>query len=191
MFAPGDGGEAKFWLWVFIGADTVCFVMDPSRAGKVLAHHAGIDEDTGQLLPGADGEPRRLVISSDFYAVYQSAGRKAGGLVNLFCWSHLRRYFVRAGDANPLSCAARPMRGWHGIRDLYAAHDELMAAWQEAAAPPARGKQASAGRLEKAHEAWDAAITVIDETRTEQAKAPACKNPRRRPSRPWTASGTG
>ena len=40
--------------------------MDPSRAGKVLARHAGIDEDTGQLLPGADGEPRRLVISSDF-----------------------------------------------------------------------------------------------------------------------------
>jgi len=67
VFAPGDGeGPAKFWLWVFIGPDTVCFVMDPSRAGKVLARHAGIDEDTGQLLPGADGEPRRLVISSDF-----------------------------------------------------------------------------------------------------------------------------
>ena len=77
VFAPGDGdGPAKFWLWVFIGADTVCFVMDPSRAGTVLARHAGIDEDTGQLLPDADGGPRRLVISSDFYAVYQSAGRK-------------------------------------------------------------------------------------------------------------------
>ena len=168
---------AKFWLWVFIGADTVCFVMDPSRAGKVLARHAGIDEDTGQLLPGADGEPRRLVISSDFYAVYQSAGRKADGLVNLFCWSHLRRYFVRAGDANPAQ-----LRRWSDawldrIRDLYAAHGELMAAWQEAAAPPARGKQASAARLEKAHEAWDAAITVIDETRKEQAKAPGLQEP--------------
>ena len=42
VFAPGDGGgPAKFWLWVFIGADTVCFVMDPSRAGAVLARHAG------------------------------------------------------------------------------------------------------------------------------------------------------
>ena len=93
-----------------------------------MARHAGIDEDTGQLLPGADGEPRRLVISSDFYAVYQSAGRKADGLVNLFCWSHLRRYFVRAGDANPAQ-----LRRWSDawlarIRDLYAAHDELMAA---------------------------------------------------------------
>jgi len=178
VFAPGDGGgPAKFWLWVFIGADTVCFVMDPSRAGTVLARHAGIDEDTGQLLPDEDGEPRRLVISSDFYAVYQSAGRKAGGLVNLFCWSHLRRYFVRAGDANPAQ-----LRRWSDawldrIRDLYAAHDELMAAWQEAAAPPAQGEQASAARLEKAHAAWDAAITVIDETRKEQAKAPGLQEP--------------
>ena len=58
--------------------------MDPTRSGAVLARHAGIDEQTGQL----DGDgPRRLVISSDFYAVYQSAGQKADGLVNLFCWS--------------------------------------------------------------------------------------------------------
>jgi transposase len=178
VFAPGDGdGPARYWLWVFIGPDTVCFVMDPSRSGAVLARHAGIDEETGQLLPDEDGGPRRLVISSDFYAVYLSAGRKADGLVNLFCWSHVRRYFVRAGDANPAQ-----LRRWSDawlarIRDLYAAHDELMAAWQEAAAPPARGKQASAARLEKAHEAWDAAITVIDETRRQQAKAPGLQEP--------------
>jgi transposase len=48
VFAPGDGaGPAKFWLRVFTGPGTVCFVMDPSRAGTVLARHAGIDEDTG------------------------------------------------------------------------------------------------------------------------------------------------
>ena len=52
-----------------------------------------------------------------------------------------------------------------------------MAAWQEAAAPPAQGEQASAARLEKAHEAWDAAITVIDETRKEQAKGPGLAGP--------------
>jgi transposase len=67
VFAPREGdGPAKWWLWVFIGPDTVCFVMDPSRSGAVLARHAGIDEDTGQLTPGDDGGPRRLVISSDF-----------------------------------------------------------------------------------------------------------------------------
>ena len=38
VFAPGDGdGPAKWWLWVFIGPDTVCFVMDPSRSGHVQA----------------------------------------------------------------------------------------------------------------------------------------------------------
>ena len=91
----------RWWLWVFLGADTVCFVMDPTRSGAVLARHAGIEEKTGQLWPDTDGGPRRLVISSDFYAVYQAAGKKADGLVNLYCWAHVRRHFVRAGDANP------------------------------------------------------------------------------------------
>ena len=77
MFAPRDGdGPAKWWLWVFIGPDTVAFVMDPSRSGQVLARHAGIDEKTGQLTADEDGDPRSLVISSDFYAVYSSAGKK-------------------------------------------------------------------------------------------------------------------
>ena len=57
--------------------------MDPSRSGAVLARHAGIDEKTGQLTGDEDGGPRRLVISSDFYKVYESAGKKADGLVNL------------------------------------------------------------------------------------------------------------
>jgi transposase len=89
VFAPREGdGPAKWWLWVFIGPDTVCFVMDPTRSGAVLARHASIDEDTGQLTRNGDESgPRRLVISSDFYAVYQSAGKKADGLVNLYCWA--------------------------------------------------------------------------------------------------------
>ena len=46
------------------------------------------------------------------------------------------------------------------------------------AALPALGEQASAGRLEKAHEAWDAAITVIDVTRHQkQVKAPGLQEP--------------
>ena len=72
------------------GPDTVRFVMDPTRSGAVLARHAGLDEKTGQLTDDEDG-PRRLVISSDFYKVYESAGKKADGLVNLYCWAHLRR----------------------------------------------------------------------------------------------------
>ncbi|HYZ09343.1 MAG TPA: transposase, partial [Pseudonocardiaceae bacterium] len=101
--------------------------MDPTRAGGVLARHAGIDEDTGQLAGTADdGGPRRLVISSDFYSVYTSAGAKADGLVNLYCWAHLRRYFVRAGDANPDQLTYWTTAWLERIKALYAAHEQLM-----------------------------------------------------------------
>jgi transposase len=178
VFAPREGdGPAKWWLWVFIGPDTVCFVMDPSRSGQVLARHAGIDEKTGQLTDDEDGGPRRLVISSDFYAVYQSAGKKAGGLVNLYCLAHVRRHFVRAGDANPAQLTYWTDAWLERIRDLYAAHDELMAAWQAAAAPAPRDKAAAATRLDEAYAAWDEALAMIGEARKKQMAAPGLAEP--------------
>ena len=179
VLAPRDGdGPAKWWLWVFLGPDTACFVMDPSRAGTVLARHAGIDEKTGQLTPDDDdGGPRRLVISSDFYAVYQSAGKKADGLVNLYCWAHIRRYFVRAGDANPAQLTYWTAAWLERIKNLYAAHAQLMTAWAEAAAPAPREAAAAAARLEEAGAAWDEAIGVIDEARKTQMTAPGLQEP--------------
>jgi transposase len=178
VFAPHDGGgPAKWWLWVFAGPDTCCFVMDPSRSGAVLARHAGIDEETGQLTDDADGGPRRLVLSTDFYTVYESAGKKADGLVNLYCWAHIRRHFVRAGDANPAQLRYWTQAWLDRIRDLYRAHDELMAAWQENTAPAPQSKAAAAARLERAGRAWDGALTVIDETRKKQAQAPGLAEP--------------
>lgn len=178
VFAPGGGdGPAKWWLWVFLGPDTVCFVMDPSRSGAVLARHAGIDEETGQLTDAEDGGPRRLVISSDFYAVYQSAGRKADGLVNLYCWAHIRRYFVRAGDASPVQLRHWTEAWLERIRDLYAAHGQLMAAWQDAAAPAQQETAPAAARLQEAYQAWDDALAVIDAARKKQAQAPGLQEP--------------
>jgi len=178
VFCPDSGdGPAKYWLWVFIGADTCCFVMDPSRSGEVLARHAGLDKDTGQLLPHEDGGPRRLVLSTDFYRVYESAGNKAGGLVNLYCLAHVRRHFVRAGDANPEQLRYWTQKWLDRFRALYHAHDELTAAWQDSTAP-ARGQEtAAAERLEKAYAAWDAAIGVIDAERKKQAQAPGLQEP--------------
>jgi transposase len=178
VFAPREGGgPVKWWLWVFLGPDTVCFVMDPTRSGQVLARHAGIDGKTGQLADDEDGGPRRLVISSDFYKVYESAGKKAGGLVNLYCWAHVRRHFVRAGDANPVQLKYWTDAWLDRIRDLYAAHDGLMAARQENAAPAPQEKQAAAARLEDAYAAWDDALAVIDEARKKQAQAPGLAEP--------------
>jgi hypothetical protein len=172
VFAPREGkGPAKWWLWVFLGPDTVCFVMDPTRAGVVLARHAGIDDKTGQLTASADGGPRQLVISSDFYSVYTSAGKKSDGLVNLFCWAHVRRHLVRAGDANRARLAYWTRDWLERIRTLYAAHDELMAAWADAA-----GRAATA-RLEQARAAWDDAIGIIDAERRKQMAAPGLQEP--------------
>ena len=139
--------------------------------------HAGIDADTGQLTADKDGGPRRLVISSDFYSVYQSAGKKADGLVNLYCWAHIRRYFVRAGDANPAQLAYWTAAWLERIKGLYAAHEDLTAAWNAAAAPTPRDKTAAAARLDDAQAAWNAALTAIDETRKKQMAAPGLQEP--------------
>jgi transposase len=178
VFCPPDGdGPRKWWLWVFIGPDTVCFVMEPSRSGEVLARHAGLDTGTGQLLPDKDGGPRRLVLSTDFYRVYESAGKKADGLVNLFCAAHLRRHFVRAGDANPAQLGIWTRDWLDRFRDLYRAHDELTAAWMDSTAPAPREREAAAERLEKAYAGWDEAITTIDTVRKKQAQAPGLQEP--------------
>jgi transposase len=198
VFAPreADGpgnGPVKWWLWVFLGPDTACFVMDPTRSGAVLARHAGIDPATGQLTDqpaepgtgqptdqpdqagvvrgahGAEG-PRRLVISSDFYSVYSSAGRKATGLINLYCWAHVRRHFVRAGDANPDQLSHWTAAWLERIKNLYAAHEQLAAAWTDSIA-------GDAAALEHARTAWDEALGVIDAERTKQMASPGLQEP--------------
>jgi transposase len=175
VFAPREGdGPARWWLWVFIGPDTTCFVMDPTRAGAVLARHAGIDQKTGQL---AGEGPRQLVISSDFYAVYTAAGKKADGLVNLYCWAHVRRHFVRAGDANPAQLTGWTAAWLERIKALYAAHEQLMAAWAATAAPAPGRAAATAARLEEAHRAWDAALEVVDAERRKQMASPGLQQP--------------
>lgn len=92
MFTPREGdGPSRWWLWVFIGPDTTCFVMDPTRAGWCWP-----------ATPASTPEPASWPSpASRFYAVYTSAGSKADGLLNLYSWAHVRRYFVRAWDANP------------------------------------------------------------------------------------------
>ena len=177
VFTPDDGdGPARWWLWVFIGADTTCFVMDPTRAGAVLARHAGIDPGTGQLTAADDGGPGRLVISSDFYTVYASAGKKTEGLTNLYCWAHIRRYFVRAGDANPTQLACWTRDWLDRIKILYTAHEQLTDAWNASVAPGHAAAEA-ATRLDDAYTAWDTALQEIDTARQAQMKSPGLQQP--------------
>ena len=63
----------RWWLWVFLGPDTTVFHIDPTRSGDALRRHLGIDAETCSLQAG-----RRLLVSSDFFTVYQSLAQVEG-----------------------------------------------------------------------------------------------------------------
>jgi transposase len=86
----------RWWLWVFVAPDTTVFRIERSRSLAALNAHLGLDLNEDNTLP----QGRQLLLSSDFYAVYQSLGA-IDGVDNLWCWAHIRRYFIRAGHAHP------------------------------------------------------------------------------------------
>ena len=152
-----DSTGHKWWLWVFIAEDTVVFRMDPTRSNSVLDDQFGItaaDREAGALPDG-----RRLVLSSDFFVVYQSMAR-LDGVDALWCWAHIRRYFIRAGDAHTY---LRPWRDkWVArIADLYVAHKAMAAA--EPGSPEHHAAVA----------AFEQALAVMDTARRQQMAGPA------------------
>lgn len=146
-----DKENHRWWLWVFVTADTTVFVMDPSRSARVAAGQLGIDLGQTALEAG-----RRLVISSDFHKAYQCLAG-IDGVDALWCFAHIRRYFLRAGAAHPGElgqwCAAWTER----IAVLYRAHHAL------AAAIPGTGAH------EQALARYQRAFTSLDAARIQQA----------------------
>ncbi len=163
VFAAVEGKDShRWWCWVFVGPDTTVFRIAPSRSLAVLTEQLGIDtdDDTDTLtLP----EGRQLLLSSDFYTVYQSLGR-LDGVDNLWCWAHIRRYFIRAGDAHPELAAWAA--GWvERIAALYAAHTAL------GAATPASSTHTMAAAQ------FSAALNTIDAERRAQSCHPELLHP--------------
>ena len=143
----------RWWCWVFVGPDTTVFRIARSRSLAVPAEQLGIDVAAGELPAG-----RALLLSSDFYAVYQALG-SLDGVDTLWCWAHIRRYFIRAGDAHP------GLRGWTAawlerIGALYGAHTAM------AAAEPGSSAHGYAAAQ------FSAALNGIDAERTAQASRP-------------------
>ena len=98
------------------------FAMDPSRSAQVPAKVLGIDREQAALEAG-----RRLVISSDFYGAYQSLA-SIEGIDPLWCFAHIRRYFLRAGAAHP-DALGQWCHAWtQRFALLYRAHTALRAA---------------------------------------------------------------
>jgi hypothetical protein len=76
VFEDVEGkADHRWWLWVFVSADTICFDIDPTRTSSVLERHLGIDISAASLEPG-----RSLVVSSDFYSVSQQLATPSGPL---------------------------------------------------------------------------------------------------------------
>jgi transposase len=127
----------RHWVWVFVGKDSVAFYLKPSRGRDVVIEHLGlVRDDTGRLALPRDGE---LLLSSDFYTTYQSLGQEVAGIVNLWCWAHIRRYFLRCGEGHK-SCRAFAdawverikalYRSWHAYLIAPAGSDEEAEAFE-------------------------------------------------------------
>ena len=106
---PGKDGN-RWWLWVFGTDEATVFAIDPSRSAEVPAKVLGIYREQAALEAG-----RRLVISSDFYGAYQSLA-SIEGIDPLWCFAHIRRYFLRPAPLTPMRWASGATPGRSGSR---------------------------------------------------------------------------
>jgi transposase len=88
VFEIVDGKTGHtWWLWVFIGKDTIVYLLDMSRSSDTPEDHLG--ETIGKLVV-------------DRYSAYKALQAvKDGRLILAFCWAHVRRDFVRVGKGWP------------------------------------------------------------------------------------------
>ena len=115
VFVALEGKQGYgWWLWVLSGPDTVVYVLDASRSHAVPEGHYRAES--------------RGVLVVDRYSAYKAMiWVKDGVIVLAFCWSHVRRDFIRVGKGWPeLKTWAL---GWlRRIRALYQLNDRRLAA---------------------------------------------------------------
>jgi transposase len=84
---PGKAGH-RWYLWAFLSAAAVAFVLDARRAHEVPEEHLGT---------AATG-----ILSVDRYSAYKALAQVKGGQVVLaFCWAHQRRDFLTVAASWP------------------------------------------------------------------------------------------
>jgi len=109
VFEEVDGKDGyRWWLWVVITDDTVVFLLEPTRSAQVPREHLG--------------ENCEGIINADRYSVYKALGNK---IWVAFCWSHVRRDFVRIRDGY------RRLRNWGEawvarINELFELNDQRL-----------------------------------------------------------------
>jgi transposase len=120
VFIALEGKEGYgWWLWVVSGPDTVIYLLDASRSHTVPENHFRAES--------------RGVLVVDRYAAYKAMSWvKDGVLVLAFCWSHVRRDFIRVGKGWP-ELKAWALEWLRRIRLLYRLNDRRLAVPKDAA----------------------------------------------------------
>ncbi len=89
VFSILDGKEGHgWWLWFSLNKDTAVLLLDPSRSRKVPQNHYG-------------AESRGVLVVDRFSAYKAMSWVRRGVMVLAFCWSHVRRDFIRVGKGWP------------------------------------------------------------------------------------------
>jgi transposase len=109
VFVAREGKTGyRWWLWVFLGEDSVAFRLDPTRSHDVPEGHFPTDAD--------------MVLMVDRYSAYKAMAQvKRGTVVLAFCWAHVRRDFIKVGKGWPDS-KEWALAWLRRIRELYG-HD--------------------------------------------------------------------
>jgi len=106
----------RWWMWTFLGEDTVVFVLDSRRSHEVPEAHF-----TAGIL-------QTLMV--DRYSAYKSMRPVKDGVVLLaFCWAHVRRDFIEVAKGYPES---KPwaIEELTRIREVYRDHRKRIAKWE-------------------------------------------------------------
>ncbi len=83
---PGKSSQ-RWWLWVFLAADTVTYIMSPTRSTQVILDHLG---------KRAQG-----ILSVDRFSSYACYAAINAMVVLALCWAHVRRDFLKASIEDP------------------------------------------------------------------------------------------
>jgi transposase len=121
VFVIIEGKEGyRWWLWASLSQDTVAYLLDPSRAHEVPENHY-------------QAEARGTLVVDRFSAYKAMSQVKQGLMVLAFCWSHVRRDFVRVGKGWP-QLKTWALEWLRRIRVLYQLNDRRLAAEKGSAA---------------------------------------------------------
>jgi len=102
----------RWWLWAFLGEDTVVFRIASSRGHEVPQEH--YPEDI------------RAFLMVDRYSAYKAMVQvKSGVVVLVFCWAHVRRDFIAVGKGWP-ELADWALAWLRRIREIYRLNRERL-----------------------------------------------------------------